>query len=176
PHSCCQHRAGPRRRCWSARSPGRGNPRSPPLWQTMGWRCLERVLSFPRRRAVAQVRPRHAEALRTAQTMVCLYSPSYFQSENCGKEMQIFLDRRRNYMRANPGQKPPANIIPVVWQRIPRRIPKTLPDIEYRDANHDPNSTGVWDLGDQGQNDQLFHIADQIALRVQVAGDETPLL
>src|SRR5262244_3020632 len=53
-----------------------------------------------------------AEALRTAETMVCLYSPSYFRSEYCGKEMQVFLDRRRNYIRANAGKKP-ANIIPV---------------------------------------------------------------
>jgi hypothetical protein len=54
-----------------------------------------------------------AEALRTAHTMVCLYSPAYFQGGYCGKEMQVFLDRRQNYIRANAGKRP-ANIIPVL--------------------------------------------------------------
>jgi hypothetical protein len=115
-----------------------------------------------------------AEALRTAQTMVCLYSPAYFLSEYCGKEMQVFLDRRRNYMRAYAGKKP-ANIIPVVWQPVPWRIPKTLPDIQYKDANLDPDTKGVWDLGDQGQSRELVNVADQIALRVRDAADLTPL-
>src|SRR5438034_804055 len=115
-----------------------------------------------------------AEALGTAETMVCLYSPSYFQSEHCGKEMQVFLDRRRRYMRTNFGKKP-SNIIPIVWQPIPLRIPKTLPDIEYRDTFFDPDNRGVWDLGDQGQSRELLNIADQIAIRVRNAGDDTPL-
>src|SRR6267142_5698130 len=71
-----------------------------------------------------------AEALRTAHTLVCLYSPAYFMSENCGKEMQVFLERRAAYIRNNGGKKP-ANIIPVVWQRLQKKIPKALPDIEY---------------------------------------------
>src|SRR5262249_31558157 len=32
-----------------------------------------------------------AAALQTAETIVCMYSASYFQSEYCGKEMQVFL-------------------------------------------------------------------------------------
>src|SRR5258706_1761677 len=47
-----------------------------------------------------------AEALRTTQTMVCLYSPHYFESEYCGKELQVLLDRRKLYIDANPGNKP----------------------------------------------------------------------
>jgi hypothetical protein len=73
-----------------------------------------------------------AEALATAKTMVCLYSPSYFRSPYCGKEMQVLLERRRNYIRANPGKKP-SNIIPVLWHPVPWRIPKTLPDLQHKD-------------------------------------------
>jgi hypothetical protein len=115
-----------------------------------------------------------ADALCNANTMVCLYSPSYFMSEYCGKEMQVFLDRRRNYMLAHAG-KSPANIIPVVWQAVPWRIPTTLPDIQYTDANLDANRQGVWDLGDQSQNTELIKIADQTARRVVDAADLTPL-
>jgi TIR domain len=115
-----------------------------------------------------------AEALRVAETMVCLYSPSYFQSEHCGKEMQVFLDRRRNYVRANGGKRP-ANIIPVLWHPVPRRIPTSLPKIEYAALDLKPNIEGVWNLGDQGRDRDLKDFADEIAIRVRDAADETPL-
>src|SRR4051812_5389029 len=35
------------------------------------------------------------EALATAKSIVCLYSPKYFFRPACGKEAQVFLDRRR---------------------------------------------------------------------------------
>jgi hypothetical protein len=84
-----------------------------------------------------------ADALATAKTMVCLYSPSYFKSENCGKEMQVFLERRQSYIRANVGKKP-ANIIPVAWHPVPWRVPKTLPDLQYK---LDFDNEGIWKLG-----------------------------
>jgi hypothetical protein len=115
-----------------------------------------------------------AEALRTAETMVCLYSPSYFQSEYCGKEMQVFLDRRRNYIRANAGKKP-GNIIPVLWHPVPRRIPASLPNIQYEALDFDSTTLGVWNLGDQGRDRDLRDFADEIAIRVRDAADETPL-
>jgi hypothetical protein len=115
-----------------------------------------------------------AEALRTSQTMVCMYSPSYFQSEHCGRELQVFLDRRRNYIRVNAGKKP-ANIIPVIWHPVPRRIPKSLPKIEYQALDGDSQNTGVWNLGDQGQERDLKDFVDKIAIRVRDAADETPL-
>jgi hypothetical protein len=115
-----------------------------------------------------------AEALRTTQTMVCLYSPSYFASEYCGKEMQLLLDRRRNYIRANAGKKP-ANIIPVLWHPMPHRIPKTLPEIQYQAPNLDPNTHGAWNLGDLGRDQELKDFADAIAIRVRDAADDTPL-
>lgn len=115
-----------------------------------------------------------AEALRTAQTMVCLYSPSYFGATYCGKEMQVLLDRRLRYIRTNAGKKP-ANIIPVLWHSTARRIPKSLPDIQYQAPNLDPDKHGAWDLGDLGRKRDLNAFADQIALRIRDAGDETPL-
>lgn len=115
-----------------------------------------------------------AEALRTAHTMVCLYSPTYFLSEYCGKEMQILLDRRRRYIRNNAGKKP-ANIIPVLWHPVPGRIPLTLPEIQYKAPNLDPQVHGAWNLGDMGRNKDLEEFTDQIAQRVRDAADETLL-
>ena len=47
-----------------------------------------------------------AESLRTSKTIVCLYSPTYFFSDYCGKEMQVLLERRHEYVRVNGGKKP----------------------------------------------------------------------
>jgi hypothetical protein len=115
-----------------------------------------------------------AEALRTAETMVCLYSPAYFLSDYCGKEMQVLLDRRREYIDTYAGKKP-ANIIPVLWQPVPWRIPKSLPDIQYKNDKLDLDNTGVWTLGDCGKTAELLAIANQIAIRVRDAADLTPL-
>src|SRR5262245_44420532 len=45
-------------------------------------------------------------ALGAAPVMVCLYSPSYFASEVCGQELQIFLERRVLYLSRNVGRPP----------------------------------------------------------------------
>jgi hypothetical protein len=111
------------------------NPEPEPRFNTFLELLDERVNQITGRRGFidrADIQPGDewpealAEGLRTAETLVCLYSPSYFGSDYCGKEMQVFLERRANYMRSNAG-KPPANIIAVAWQPIPRRVPKTLP-------------------------------------------------
>jgi hypothetical protein len=115
-----------------------------------------------------------AEALSTAQTMVCLYSPSYFMSEHCGKEMQLFLERRRNYIRTKFG-KAPANIIPLIWHSASDNIPKTLPQIHYQAPDLDAQKYGAWDLGDMGRTRDLESFADEIALRVRDAARNTPL-
>jgi DNA-binding response OmpR family regulator len=62
-------------------------------------------------------RPDVAEALRTSQTMVALISPHYFQSEQAGKEWQVFESRRRiSQGRAAVGTAGgPSAIVPVVW-------------------------------------------------------------
>jgi hypothetical protein len=115
-----------------------------------------------------------AESLRTSKTIVCLYSPTYFLSDYCGKEMQVLLERRHEYVRVNGGKKP-ANIIPVLWHSTRRRIPKTLPNIQYEVPDLDPNKHGAWDLGDMDRLKDLEKFADEIALRVRDAADETPL-
>jgi len=36
-----------------------------------------------------------SDAARTSRALMCFVSPNYLQSEWCGKELQVFLDRRR---------------------------------------------------------------------------------
>jgi hypothetical protein len=46
------------------------------------------------------------EALKTCKAAVTLFSPSYFTSQWCGKEFQVFLNRQ-------------AGIVPVMWSKCP---------------------------------------------------------
>ena len=52
-----------------------------------------------------------AEALRTSGTLVCLYSNLYFDSNYCGKEFQVFVDRRELQDEAQRN----GQIVPILW-------------------------------------------------------------
>lgn len=56
-----------------------------------------------------------SEAAATRPVAVCLYSPSYFNSDWCGREFQTFMNRRA-MSRDTP--KPTA-VIPVLWMKTP---------------------------------------------------------
>lgn len=114
-----------------------------------------------------------AEALCSSHTAVCLYSPSYFLSKACGKEMQIFLERRRLYIKQNPGKKP-ANIIPLIWHPCDN-IPPSIPDFQYRLApSLDNKLWGVWGLLDQEMETTFRGLVQGIAARIRDAA-RTPL-
>lgn len=78
---------------------------------------------------------RLGNALHTCRTFICLYSPSYFKSPDCGKEFQVFNSRLDEYIRASGSKIERPNLIfPVLWD-TPRIITKSLPPavsgIEY---------------------------------------------
>ena len=64
--------------------------------------------------------PTIAQALQDSKVIVCAYSPRYFESEYCGKELQVFQSRRefhRQQKLANdPNAQLPPVIVPVLWQ------------------------------------------------------------
>jgi TIR domain len=109
-----------------------------------------------------------ARELNATRVMVALYSPSYFQSKVCASELQVFLERRRRYIRENVGKRP-GNIIPVLWQVEP--IPKSLPDFHYeRPRSEDIKETeGVWFVRDDGRHKEFKTIAYSVAKRVKEA-------
>lgn len=54
-----------------------------------------------------------SEGLQASRTLVCLYSPNYFNSQYCGKEFQVFSERVTEYERQKRVR--PTNIIPIHW-------------------------------------------------------------
>lgn len=109
-----------------------------------------------------------ASELNSTRVMVALYSPSYFRSRVCAGELQVFLERRRSYIRQNVGKRP-GNIIPVLWQV--EKIPKSLPDFHYeRPRSEDIKETeGVWFVRDDGRLKEFKTIAYSVAKRVKEA-------
>jgi FxsC-like protein len=65
------------------------------------------------------------DALQSSRSMVCLYSPAYFNSEYCGKEWQAFKKRR-----ASVSPLPPV-IKPVIWIP-PSTFPAAVGDLQYK--------------------------------------------
>lgn len=64
------------------------------------------------------------DALRTTRVMLSFFSPYYFNSRWCGREFQVFLDRRKQWA---PGANEEAHstfIIPVLW--IPATVPQSV--------------------------------------------------
>ena len=68
-----------------------------------------------------------AEALATSRICISLYSPTYFNSKWCGKEFQVFLDRRRHYLaeRLNAAAPQARVLLPVIWIP-PRELPVSV--------------------------------------------------
>src|SRR5215213_3981705 len=56
-----------------------------------------------------------AEALRSSQTLLCLFSTWYFDREYCGKEVQVFLDRQPWVKYEDGVVVGSKRIVPVLW-------------------------------------------------------------
>jgi FxsC-like protein len=84
-----------------------------------------------------------AEALQSSRVLVCLYSRSYFNSQWCGKEFQVFLRRVRALASQQGGAWPPL-ILPVLWDRpakLPQPFPKVIEDLKLQYQHADFGQT-----------------------------------
>jgi FxsC-like protein len=78
--------------------------------------------------------PQLLAALQSSRTMVCLYSPRYFNSVFCGKEFQLFRARQELYQEASLGPNMPPTILPVILTPF-GQVPNGVANIQYRDAD-----------------------------------------
>ena len=68
------------------------------------------------------------EALGNARVMVCLYTPTYFKREDCGREWALFNERLM--ASAETGKPtPPPLIIPILW--LPVDAPEHLSNVQW---------------------------------------------
>jgi hypothetical protein len=70
------------------------------------------------------------QALRKCRVFVYLHSPTYFQSEWCGKEWFVFQNRVERYLRSKPpGTARPPLMLLVLW--VPCKPPAHILDIQF---------------------------------------------
>ncbi|HUJ06092.1 MAG TPA: TIR-like protein FxsC [Streptosporangiaceae bacterium] len=82
-------------------------------------------------RVGAQWPSRLAHALACCRVFVPLYSPRYFESEECGKEWSAFSQRMRN-QAVRRGDSPMEAIVPALWVPVePGRMPSAARSIQF---------------------------------------------
>jgi FxsC-like protein len=64
--------------------------------------------------------PALVTALQNSSVLVSMVSAHYIGSAYCGKELQVFLDRRTQHVQNHPGTNPGV-IIPITWISTPLR-------------------------------------------------------
>ncbi len=74
-----------------------------------------------------------SDAARTSRALVCFVSPNYLQSDWCGKELQVFLDRQSR-MQTNGASENITWIFPILWEQFytPAVLPERLSALQLR--------------------------------------------
>ncbi|MGC5343578.1 TIR-like protein FxsC [Streptomyces sp. DT24] len=73
-------------------------------------------------------------ALGTCRAMVALYSPAYFRSEWCSREVSVMMRRANQYFART--QEGSSALIPVLWQ--PVDVPQEIDHIQYVTSGFGP--------------------------------------
>lgn len=108
-------------------------------------------------------------ALQTTKVLVCLYTPSYFASPYCGKEVFVFQSRITEYKKKKI--ETPDVILPILWE-TPRTfsIPSSLKEIQFTPPSchedYPKNGLLTFSRNDDYKNAYLLFI-EQLALKIQ---------
>jgi FxsC-like protein len=79
-----------------------------------------------------------SNALCTSRLLVCLISPAYSNSDYCGREFQVFLERQEPFIRSlksrgMPFDPTPRTIFPVLWGPPRDEFPDAIKALQYTD-------------------------------------------
>lgn len=128
-------------------------------------------------------------ALQGARVMLPIYTPSYFLSENCGREWQIFEDRRCAAVAGQSAGQPagqsgalrPPVILPVLWvaqDRLPSPLPAVATEIQYthEQLGAEYAGEGMWQLMRLSKfRDARREVIDRLAATIISVAKEHPL-
>lgn len=107
------------------------------------------------------------DSLCSAKVAVCLYSPNYFNSSWCGKEVRVFLDRAA----AAPGPEKPTAIIPVIWMPVLKGLPAPIAKIQTHDEAFPAAypQIGLRQVMNVGSPADFFKVVSALAQRIATA-------
>jgi FxsC-like protein len=74
-----------------------------------------------------------SKALQTSRVFLAICSPRYINSDYCGKEFQVFLERYRSYVDQNKPATAPKLIIPVLWGAPAGSLREVISEFQYTD-------------------------------------------
>jgi FxsC-like protein len=74
-----------------------------------------------------------ATALRTSRVFLALCSPDYINSDYCGKEFQVFLQRYKSYVQQKKPATPPKLILPIIWGAPSGSLRDVISQFQYTD-------------------------------------------
>jgi len=119
--------------------------------------------------------------LAAAPILVPLFSPRYFTREECGREIQAFLERLRLFKQKNPSVATPLCIIPVVWEWENLTIHPALRGIHHGNPNYPQKYTarksGLRSLADLAKNrDDFKTFCDALGSSINQALNTVPAL
>jgi hypothetical protein len=124
-------------------------------------------------------RPRLLDALKESKVIVCFCSPHYLASKYCGKELQVFYDRRTAWLQTPGNEKRRARVIfPVHWVKPQSPLPKALADFQDDHAAlpRKYRENGLLALVDlKKERDVVTEVAIKLAQAIVKALDETSL-
>ncbi len=72
-----------------------------------------------------------SKALRTSRVFLAICSPDYINSDYCGKEFQVFLERYRSYVMEK--RESPKLIIPILWGAPGGSLREVIAEFQYTD-------------------------------------------
>jgi FxsC-like protein len=80
--------------------------------------------------------------LKTSQLLLAICSSSFYNSEYCGKEFAVFLDRLDKASKAHVGSKYRA-IFPIIWMPSKNEMPKNIKRFQFAHAQLPKTYTDV---------------------------------
>jgi hypothetical protein len=118
------------------------------------------------------------EALQTSGVVLCLFSPAYFKSEYCGRELALFSQRRA--LIQNAGEPVPPLLKPIIW--VPFKddeVPAALRAEQrtFGDPQEAQNVKGFKYLLKQLDENKILYndLVDKLGLEIISAVDRHPL-
>lgn len=108
-------------------------------------------------------------ALKKTSVLVCIYSPLYFISDYCGKEVNVFQSRIAEYKKNN--NKTPNVILPVLWEKPSTfTIPPSLQEIQFshESIHKDYSIQGLKTFSKlNSYKDAYLLFIEQLAMKIQ---------
>ena len=123
-----------------------------------------------------------SSALQTSRTLICAYSPTYFRSEYCGKEVSVFLERVKLHIKLQAAEAKEATlpvIKPILWEeRKYISAPSSMQHIQYSIGPIDApqNVIGIRQLRHIGKHrDRYRGFIETLAGDIVSSADRYPL-